>query len=793
MTSANRINRLFRAVASTAVTAAALAGCADIRATRSLELYVERDFVTSLEQSRLALAEDKNNKFALAMAGWSSFQMGRHQDAQSYFRNILHHDPKNFDGLLGMGWTQFKLGRIEVARQYFEQARQNIELPWQQRFVWDALGWVALKKGNRDKARTRFLNELKTIEHRPYTADAHVGLGWTALDEKKYADARKSFHTGLRANSGCFNCYDGLARVELKKGNYEGALKYTLSGIHRVRHSIHLITLLAAVLDRIDDPKRSLRTYQKLIARYPRAAFFHVGLAAAYVDLSRLSDAERSLARALKLDPGYPGLRQKLRKMKRAGASGMGISSLVDERGLLSSYRPLPAQAAFNVGRGPVGPSLFPAAGTGIEHAGANAPSLNRRPKLALTKAVYRFDAHMRAILFENAIVSDQQPAPLGALLVSVSIYNKGWALLDAGRMDDAERAFETAALTMPVHLRYLMRDALGWVAFYRRDYKEAGAIFGKVLAERPDSYLSRKGLGFVHLAKGRFSEGAKLIEESLLQNPYQVPVSYVAPGEQLIGAGRYAEAKRILEIGAWAHPRVSKISLLLARSLAGLGQIDGAVEHVEAAAGTNPVEVEAAFDGMKLPVRKALPAIRALAWGLLLAGDYKGARRRFDQLLSIAGKNPEAMRGRGFALFRLGKYKEAIADLSAATRHEPDSLPAISQELPIPGTGKRAQVTYNAGSVLAWTYLRLGNAAQAELEFRKTLKEHPSWLDALCGLGYSLLAQNDPNGAMRSFQAALKISPIYPDARSGMNAAKAALGGQNAAVGAPLPAVKFK
>lgn len=759
-----------------AVLAASIAGCADLRATRSLELYEERDFVTSLHQSRLALERDQDNQPALAMAGWSSFQMGRYIPAQRYFRHLLYLNPDSFDALLGMGWTQLKLGHVEVARQYFTQSGNNVELPWQRRFVWDALGWVALKKGNKSEARKLFQNELKSIDYAPLMADANVGLGWIALLDKKLDEAQKAFTSGIELNPDCFNCFDGLARVEFEKGNYGQALGYTLTGISRVRHSINLVTLLAAILEKIGDPRRSLEVYDKLVARYPKAAFFRVGKADALLALGRGPEAERSLVQALQSDPDYPGLKSRLEDVRRSSTNRQPSGPAVNAgpaAEVTGSHIKLHLSLV-----GPLKPSLARSSDTTAPNAGEL-----EIPEAApmLSDAVYRFIPGSRGSMFENAIISDQQPAPLGVMLVSLSIYNKGWSLLDAGRLDEAERAFETAALTMPEHLRYLMHDALGWVAFYRRDYDKAGEIFTNVLVERPDSYLSRKGLGFVYLAQGRYSDGAKLIEDSLQQNPYQIPLSYILPGEQLLAAGKYGEAQRILEIGAWAHPRVAKISFLLARSFAGLGRVDEAVEQLEAAAALDPVEVESLFDTMSLPVEKALPAIRSLAWGLLLAGDYKGARRRFDQLLSVVGNNPEAMRGRGFALFRLGKYSEAIADLSEAARHEPDGLPAISQELPIPGTGKHAQVTYNAGSVLAWTYLKMGNAARAELEFRKTLKQHPSWLDALCGLGYSQLAQNDPQGALRSFEAALKVSPHYPDALNGINSAKAVLDGKKA------------
>jgi Tfp pilus assembly protein PilF len=80
--------------------------------------------------------------------------------------------------------------------------------------------------------------------------------------------------------------------------------------------------------------------------------------------------------------------------------------------------------------------------------------------------------------------------------------------------------------------------------------------------------------------------------------------------------------------------------------------------------------------------------------------------------------------------------------------------------------------------STLAWSYFKLNRAAKAEIEFRKVLKDHPFWADALTGLGYSLLAQNDRDGAARNFREALRIAPGYVDARRGLTLAETAAQG---------------
>ena len=48
-----------------------------------------------------------------------------------------------------------------------------------------------------------------------------------------------------------------------------------------------------------------------------------------------------------------------------------------------------------------------------------------------------------------------------------------------------------------------------------------------------------------------------------------------------------------------------------------------------------------------------------------------------------------EAIRGRGFARYRLQKYAGAIADLRLAATSEPGRLKPVREIVPIPGTGR--------------------------------------------------------------------------------------------------------
>ena len=383
-------------------------------------------------------------------------------------------------------------------------------------------------------------------------------------------------------------------------------------------------------------------------------------------------------------------------------------------------------------------------------------------PRSPFVPAVLHLPAHERDLTAGRGLLQ----------LASLELYNQAWALIDAGRLDDAERLFRNVRSRIPERLRWMADDGLGWTAYYRRDYKAAQRLFENVLREVPDAYLSRKGLGFVALERKDYATAERELLASLRENPNQVPLSYTIPAERLIDAGEYGRAGSILEIGEWVYPRSADIELLMARMLIGLKQPQQAAAKANAAADLNPVSVNLKFDDLKLDPALAQGTYLSLGWGLFFAGDNQGAYRRFDQYRRSGGNDPDGLKGRGFAQFRLGRYDTAVADLQQAAEHEAGRHEAVTELVPIPGTNERAQITYNARSTMAWAYYRLGKLKEAETEFRHVLQEHPFWIDSLTGLGYTLLGAGDASGASQFFHDALRIAPSYIDAKHGLDLA---------------------
>ncbi len=387
-------------------------------------------------------------------------------------------------------------------------------------------------------------------------------------------------------------------------------------------------------------------------------------------------------------------------------------------------------------------------------------------------------DAKAAAAAFAAALKIDpdhysSQSGQIAARRADLVLYQQAWARLESGQFNDAKAKFDQARSESPADSQWLIDDGLAWMAYFKKDYDAAEKAFKAVIAANPNAYLSHKGLGYVLTERKQFAAAAKELVSAYTLAPFQGALSYTSPTLKMIDAGAFSDAREVLQVGERAYPYSADIQYLLARVFAGLRDDTNAGKKAAAAAALAPQYIDPVFDKLKLPAAASRDGLANLAWGFYFAGDHGKALKRFGEAAKAGATDPNVGRGTAFALFRQGKYKEAIPLLEAATKHEPGTLLPVVEIVPIPGTKQSWTIEYTATTTLAWAHYRLGDGAKADKLFAEALAVNPFGIDSLTGRGYARLALKDAAGARNYFEQALKISPSYPDARQGLEAAK--------------------
>lgn len=160
------------------------------------------------------------------------------------------------------------------------------------------------------------------------------------------------------------------------------------------------------------------------------------------------------------------------------------------------------------------------------------------------------------------------------------------------------------------------------------------------------------------------------------------------------------------------------------------------------------------------------------LAWELYFENENERALEKISDYIAYGGDSYHAYRCEVFALFRLGRYKEAVQKMERILDESPSvAIFPITEELAFGDDMQRKRIiVYNVSSTLAWTYYYLGYQDKARELFSKLIMSSPEWVDMIIGLGYVKIGDGDNKGAEVQFHKALEIYLNYPDALYGLD-----------------------
>ncbi|HEX7785109.1 MAG TPA: tetratricopeptide repeat protein [Methylomirabilota bacterium] len=345
-----------------------------------------------------------------------------------------------------------------------------------------------------------------------------------------------------------------------------------------------------------------------------------------------------------------------------------------------------------------------------------------------------------------------------------------GWIAYRTGDQTRALGAFTEALRLTPGY--HNAHDGLGWVYLARRDPVRAEANFMAALRFAPADRDARRGLGFVAYHRGDWDVAIERFE-ALVREQDGDNISRSALGWSYYYKGDDAAASRLLQDVARREPGWADPLLGLGWVAERRGRRDEAKALFRSAIGKSAVYVATSDPAASLRKLFAggpewLDLWRELGWGLFHQQSPALAEAEFRALLQAHPSDPDGLRGLGFALYALGRYREAIPPLERVIASGAD-LPPVRERVAIPGAPGLHPIVSDAASTLGWSYYRAGDVSQALRYFREVTAREPSWADAWSGLGWTLAKGGDRVEAERSFRRSLAVQPGYADAVRGL------------------------
>ncbi len=249
--------------------------------------------------------------------------------------------------------------------------------------------------------------------------------------------------------------------------------------------------------------------------------------------------------------------------------------------------------------------------------------------------------------------------------------FQRGEKALEAGRLDEAEAAYQEALRGAPKFAEAL--TGLGSVLFRQGKHTEAVAKFQAAIAADPSLKLAYFNLGYAARKNGDFAVAARAYEKYLAIDPTDAD-AYFGLGEAYRGQGKAEPAVRAYQQYLSLQSRPSE-----QRWVEQAKQYVAQLKAQLAAAALPPVPSSSlahapATQSAATPAVGMSAALLAEGDRALHAGDASAAVQAYQAALQVDPTNVEALFNQGNALSKLGDYRSAIEKWERVVQLSSDS-----------------------------------------------------------------------------------------------------------------------
>ena len=336
------------------------------------------------------------------------------------------------------------------------------------------------------------------------------------------------------------------------------------------------------------------------------------------------------------------------------------------------------------------------------------------------------------------------------------ALIRRGDALLELGRLDDAERDYSRALDRDP--RQSAARLGLGRVSYERSDFEQAIAHFREAIQDQPEGSAIHHRIGLALRRLGRREEAAAHFEQNehrivvfadpLRERVDQLNVSAEAHYFRGTSALRRGDARGALD--AFLLALEAKPDSARNVFSAGLAQIELGNKQAAEARMRQAIALDANYREPHFN----------LALILAERGDYEAAERHFGRAVEIDAADFEASARRADALTRLGRIEEAVEVLNLVLESEP-AMPVALLTLgaAYQASGRPEQAWGRLQEVLAAAPGAPRERAEAHYRLALIANEYPA-LAANVAPGRGGAGTGEGDEVLNHLRSALELDP---------------------------------
>ncbi|MBT8121620.1 MAG: tetratricopeptide repeat protein, partial [Gammaproteobacteria bacterium] len=295
------------------------------------------DLDTAEQRYRSAIAGSTRFASAHNNLGAVLQHQGRLDDAAREFRTALRLQPDNAEFLTNLGALMIDLHEKDKAIEYLEKAMQ---IAPDYEGAWTSMGNLLDRYNDQDSAQEYY---EKALLFNPENSTALCNIAYRLYELGEQKKAIEYFVRALKSNPNSPKGLAGLGKAMLREDNTAKAREYIDKSLKLAPWDIHAHIANAHLLDSIMETEQAETEWLEVLAQQPNMAEAHIGLANHYSALGKyeearrqfrkaeengaanlnlyhawsqmeehihnLEEAERLAARAVELDPSYPGIK----------------------------------------------------------------------------------------------------------------------------------------------------------------------------------------------------------------------------------------------------------------------------------------------------------------------------------------------------------------------------------------------------------------------------------------------------------------------------------------------------